>query len=699
MSLQLSDDVLKKIFWSLLAFIFVLMLFYTPQYGITGDDVTQYNYGKSVWAYISSFGKDKTAVTGRYLENTQTLYGGFFDGVAAMMISIFHPKDEFLLRHYWVMLFGFLGFVMTGLLAKEFGGWRAAIISVIFLLFTARYFGEAFNNPKDTPFAASYILGLYAMIIWLKNIEKPTWKHTILMGLAIALCISIRIGGMLLVMYLGLFYIVMVWQKKLYKDKKLSATIKHLVVAGIVAYVGAILWWPFALESPLSNPMEALKVMSSYPLQIRMIFEGHRIDTSQLPWYYLPKWIMIGLPIYLLIGFISGSALVVFISRKFNAGLLWMVVFAAIFPIFYIIYNHSTVYDGMRHAMFTLPPMAVIAGLFYIFVFDIIKNNGARYAFAAIVVVLVALPARFMLANHPNEYVYFNELAGGIKGANGLYETDYYMNSIKQGFNWLLENRLKQLPGKDTMVIATNCMEPMQQYAKLSPVPVKLAYSRFYQKNQQNWDYGIYYGRFLDKGQLQNGYFPSSMAIHTITADGVTLCTIVQNDPERNGFKGYSAMKQNDAINSLTYFNKAVAKYPEDMEVWDNLALVYRATNDLANARKAVDKARAISTHDIQTANIAGEISLQQGDFNNALQIFSEILDENPDMAEAYLGLGQAQAGQGHFDVAIENVKKAASMDQALGRQAYMALAFIYDRKGDKAQAQQYYNAAHAGGK
>jgi len=697
MSLQLSDDTLKKIFWSLLAFIFIIMLFYTPQYGITGDDVTQYNYGKSVWAYISSFGNDKTAVTGRYLENNQTYYGGFFDGVSAMLISIFHPKDEFLFRHYWVMLFGFLGFLATGLLAMEFGGWRLGILSLILLLFVGRYFGESFNNPKDPPFAATYMLGLYSIIVWLKNIDKPTWKHTVLMGLAIALCLSIRVGGLLLVAYLGLFYLVTAWKKKLYKDKKISASLKHLVVAGLIGYFVAILWWPYALESPLTNPLEALKVMSSYPLQIRMIFEGHRIDTSELPWYYLFKWLSIGLPLYLLIGFICGALCIVFISRKYQSPYLWMVLFTALFPIFFIVYNHSTLYDGLRHALFVVPPMVIIAALFYAYVYDTIKNNGLRYAFAALVLVLVALPARFMLANHPNEYVYFNELAGGIKGANGLYETDYYMNSIKQGYKWLLENRLEKLPPTDTMVVATNCMEPMQQYEKISPVHFKLAYSRFYQKNQQDWDFAIYYGRFLDKGQLQHGYFPSSMAIHVITADGVAICTILKNDPERNGLKGYKAMQANDLPQAVNYFTKAVAKYPEDMEVCDYLALLYRSSNNLPAAANAVDKAMAISSADLQSANIAGEIALQQGNFSKALQIFGDLSDEYPNMAEPYLGMGQAQGGLGHFDMAIENIKKAVSMDESLGRQGYMALAYIYDRKGDKAQAQQYYNAAHGG--
>ena len=696
MSMNLSDDVLKKIFWTLLGAIFVLMVVYTPQYGITGDDVSQHNYGKAVWAYLSSFGADKTAVTGKLLDNTQTLYGGFFDGFSCMMISFLHPKDEFLFRHYWVMLFGFLGFLATGLFAKELGGWRAGIISVLLLFFIPRYFGEAFNNPKDIPFAATYILAVYAMYHWLKNIETLNWKHTLFMGLSIALCLSIRIGGLLLVAYLGLFYAVVVWQKKLYKDGKLPASIKHLAVAGLCGYFGAILWWPYALEAPLSHPLEALKIMSSYPINIKMIFEGHRIDTSQLPWYYLPKWLSIGHPLYLLLGFIAGTVLIFNMSKKFDNKYLWMIAFTAIFPLFYIVYNKSTLYDGLRHTLFTVPPMIIICTLFFMYVFDVIKNNAMRFAFAGLVIILVALPARFMFANHPNEYVYFNEIEGGIKNAYGIYETDYYMNSIMQGYKWLVANELGK--SKESAIVASNCAEPLVEYAKVSPIPFRPMYSRFYQKNQKEWDYAIYYGRFLDREQLQHGYFPSSMAIHVVKADGVPLCTVLKNDPERNGFKGYTAMQQNDLPKALEYYNKAVAKYPDDLEIWNYMALIYRSMGKMPEAQQAINKAMAISSVDVQTANIAGEIALQAGDFNKACKIYGEMLDENAEMAEAYLGLGKAQAGLGNFAMAIDNVKHAIEMEPQLTPQGYMALAFIYNKKGDQATAQKYYNAAKSGG-
>lgn len=45
-----------------------------------------------------------------------------------------------------------------------------------------------------------------------------------------------------------------------------------------------------------------------------------------------------------------------------------------------------------------------------------------------------------MAKNHPNDYVYFNELVGGLHGAYGDYETDYYYNALKKGDGWFKKN-------------------------------------------------------------------------------------------------------------------------------------------------------------------------------------------------------------------------------------------------------------------
>jgi tetratricopeptide (TPR) repeat protein len=702
--LNLTELHQKKIFWSLLALLFIVCLIVTPQYGITGDEVTQWKYGDLVWKYIKTFGGDRTIFTDAYVaESPLKYYGGFYDGVAAMLIDIFHPRDEFLLRHFWNITFGFAGVILGGLLARELtGGWRAAIITVIFLVVTPRYFGELFNNPKDIPFTTGYLAALLCIIRWLKKLENPSWKTTIWLGLSIALSISVRIGGILVIAYLGLFYLVEMWRIKGFQSKIMSKTVLHVVVAIIIGWIGACLWWPNALEDIVGFPIETLKVMSAYPLNITTLYEGVKIRTTDIPAGYLLKWISIGTPLYILIGFIGSLAFIVkWTKSKQNTSFL-LVLFATVFPVFYIIYKKSVVYDGMRHIMFVLPLLSLFAALFVDYLLQLLENKKIMQGVVVcLTLILLALPARFMFANHPNEYTYFNELAGGIKGAYGNYETDYYFNSLKGAFVWLVENKLKNAkptPGHDSVLVASNAPEMMKQYINISGLPVKLVYVRYYQRGESDWDYGIFMSRFLDKEQLQNGYFPGDNPLHIIEADGMPLTTVLENDPERNVMKANEAMKTGNDTLAVKYLNVATRKYPHDAEAWRNLAVASFQSGNKQAAVDAVSKAYALSSLDMNNANTAGMIYLQAGDFNKAIQTFGKLTQDYPDAGEGWMGLGQAQAGAKNFPLAIDNINKAIAIDPRFTPQGYMILAYIYQQKGDMAQAQKYAAAAQQAG-
>jgi len=698
-----TDRHLRSAFIIITSCLFLIMLFLVPQYGISGDEITQWKYGDFVWRYIKTFGGDKGVLNDPYIgEKGLQYYGGFFDGFAAMLIDIFHPKDPFLLRHYWNMVFGFAGIVFAGLLAGELSGWRAAIITVLFLVFTPRYFGEMFNNPKDIPFATGYMAALLCTVKWLKKLEAPSWKTTVWLGLAIALAISVRIGGILVIAYLGMFYLVEMWRIRGLAKGLLVKTGKHLLMALVIGWLGACLWWPYVLEDIVSHPFDALKVMSAYPLNITTLFDGNKIRTTEIPAGYLPKWIGMGMPVFALLGFAGALAMMYRWTRKAGHSYYLLLLFATVFPVLYIIYKKSVVYDGMRHIMFVLPAMVVLAALFYDSILQLFAGKKAlQYAVAAATLVLVALPARFMLANHPNEYVYFNELAGGIKQAYGNYETDYYFNSLKEGFDWLMEHRLKDArpqPGKDSILIASNAPGMMEQYVTRSGKPLKFVYVRYYQKAEGDWDYGVFSSRFLDKEQLQSGYFPGDAPLHTITADGVPLSTVLQNDPERNAYKGIQLMKQGNDSLALDYLQKAGTKYPKDAEIWRNLAIAGLQQGNRQLAEDAIGKAYAISSLDISTANVAGMIYLQIGNTGKALQVFGKMTVDYPQMAEGWLGLGQAQAAQKNYNLAIENINKALAIDPRYTSQGYMMIAYIYQQQGDMANAQKYASAARQAG-
>jgi len=64
---------------------------------------------------------------------------------------------------------------------------------------------------------------------------------------------------------------------------------------------------------------------------------------------------------------------------------------------------------------------------------------------------------RDMAAMHPYESVYFNRLvAGGLRGVDGRFETDYWGNSYREGIEWVMKN----VPGEGIRV--ANCSNPFQ---------------------------------------------------------------------------------------------------------------------------------------------------------------------------------------------------------------------------------------------
>ena len=146
------------------------------------------------------------------------------------------------------------------------------------------------------------------------------------------------------------------------------------------------------------------------------------------------------------------------------------------------------------------------------------------------------------------------------------------------------------------------------------------------------------------------------------------------------------------------------------MELWTNLAMVYISSGNFNAAQAAMDKAMSISSLDIQTTSIAGEIALRSNNAAKAAQIYSSMTENYPTMADGYFGLAKAQAMQGSFDLAIGTVNNALEIvseeaektnNQGLYYQAQqqsnMTLAIIYQLKGDMATAQRYYQAAQGG--
>ena len=95
--------------------------------------------------------------------------------------------------------------------------------------------------------------------------------------------------------------------------------------------------------------------------------------------------------------------------RRTARAVLLLVALAAALPIAVAVAMRPAMYNGIRHFLFVVPPLAVLGGLAGAWLFDALRRRGHLAAMAAAVVFVIglALPVVDMVRLHPYEYTSF----------------------------------------------------------------------------------------------------------------------------------------------------------------------------------------------------------------------------------------------------------------------------------------------------
>ncbi len=318
-------------------------------------------------------------------------------------------------------------------------GAPAGVLAVALLALSPRYVGHAANNPKDMPFAALSILALLAFTLVRSAPPFLSWPRAPLVGLALALPLNVRPGGLLYLGYFGGLLAAMTIRARAWAPRQLAATASRLMLVAVVTLTAGTLFWPWAQQNPFVRPVIALFQVSHFEWNGDVLFAGKQVKATALPWTYAPVWIAITTPLVVLCGLLW-SAGATCLARKderlWRAG-LWAV---GLCPLVLAAARHSTLYDGWRHLLFVYPPLVVLAASGWRDL--VVASSVSRLLGGAAVAALVAgcaEPLVFMLKNHPNEVVYFNGLVGGPHGAFRYYELDYWGNSLLEATRWTAE--------------------------------------------------------------------------------------------------------------------------------------------------------------------------------------------------------------------------------------------------------------------
>ncbi len=538
----------------------VILLFLLPimsySAGNSGDEERfHYKHGLNVYNYFATSGADTSAL--KYENSVLHLYGPMFDLITVAVIKTLDTDKIYETRHVINGLAGWGAIVIAGMLAVAIGGWRAGFMVLILMFFSPRFLGHAFNNPKDIPFALGYIFSIYFILRFIEEFPKPRFSTLLLIALGIGFAIGVRVGGLMLIVYLfmfpGLHWLFSSKFKKLLSSenlRRLGRMLIYLIIVGAAGYAIGIAAWPYALQDPLTNPVNALDVMTNYATSIRQLFEGNIIWSNTVPWYYVPKYILITVPVVVLAGLIPFFFLVPKMRSRYNYLYIFMVAFTFVFPIIYIIDKESNVYGGWRHSMFTYTTLIVAAVLGYELLFKLFRSVWPKYILIALLVIGAFFPIKHVVANHPHQYIYYNELIGGTRGAFGRYEMDYYFHSLKAGSEWLIENVIQEAPDTGTMYVATNYN--INYYFRKYGDKVRPVYTRYYSRGNANWDYAVFANSYINPFQLEHAYWPPDGTLHEIKVDGVPVCAVVERI-QKYDYRGYQKLRERN------YFGNCLA--------------------------------------------------------------------------------------------------------------------------------------------
>jgi hypothetical protein len=429
----------------------IVAVFTFRDYGLGWDDYAHSHYGELLYAYYASGFTDTRAFSFSNL----FYYGGGFD-LAASILDRFTTTDLFESRRLMGAIVGILGLVVVWRLARRVGGPVAGAAAVVFLAITPVYYGHMFINAKDIPFAVAMIFLLYTFVRAFDEYPRPKPMTIVLFGVALGLLIGTRVIGGIAILFAGTGLLVYLIAEARTLGIRASVSraatlVGRLALALPLAYVVMAIVWPWAVQSPL-NPFKAIAYYSNFwEKPWRELYDGMQILIPQMPRTYLPKLCLLKIPEIvggLAIASIAGSIVMIVrgLGTPAKRAALALLVAAALLPILITVMTRPVLYNGVRHFLFVMPPIAVLAGVAVAYILEKIRaySRPAALAGAAALSLAAGVTVVDMVRIHPYQYALFNQAAGGVRGAADRYMLDYWALGFKEASETLLEKIKEQ---------------------------------------------------------------------------------------------------------------------------------------------------------------------------------------------------------------------------------------------------------------
>ena len=404
-------------------------------YGMGWDEVLQQQLGHEVYGYVVH---DDPALLASHDRN----YGPVVELPLAALERVAgfdELRDAYFARHLLTFLLFVLGVYWLHRLATLlFGDPRWGLLAAALLATSPRLYADAFLNSKDVPFMV-FFTG--AMLTLATLLRRPGWGAALRHGLLCALAIDTRVVGLLLVpMTLGFGLLALVAAAPAARLRLAAPWGASLLAAGALT----VAFWPLLWSAPVARLLEAVAQSAQFPWNQPVLYRGAFLPAAELPWHYVPVWILVTTPLpYLVLAALGIGATAVALVRAGPAGvradpasllpLAWL-----LGPWAVVVARDAVLYDAWRHLFFVYPALVLLA---VAGARALVAAAGPRLRAGVVGVLVVAGAASLaaMIRLHPYQNVYFNGLVAPER-ARARFELDYWGTSYREGLEQVLRH-------------------------------------------------------------------------------------------------------------------------------------------------------------------------------------------------------------------------------------------------------------------
>jgi hypothetical protein len=263
----------------LVALIAAVMLSTVLDYDMTGDEGLQHRYARRVLHWYATAGADRAAVA----EEDISMYGAFFEGLAEAAASV-SPLDPYETRHIVNVLFGLAALVAAACLGRHLAGTLGGVLAVLMLALTPPFYGHAFNNPKDIPFAGTFAVAVCVILAVSDRSPRLRGRDVLAAALAIGVTAGVRVAGISLFGFALVLWGAVALVRARAGEVARAGDGRRLALSWLavvlLGWTVMVVLWPWAQVAPVRNPLRALGAFSRFWETMVVFYDGEYVPNG-----------------------------------------------------------------------------------------------------------------------------------------------------------------------------------------------------------------------------------------------------------------------------------------------------------------------------------------------------------------------------------------------------------------------------------